>query len=135
MPRLIPPVVGDDDRFFWDGARRGELLLQRCAPCGQLRHPPAPMCPHCRSLDWDTVPSTGRGTIYSWIVSHHPSEDDTDDRVVVLVELDEGVRLVSNLVGVPWTEVRNDQAVEVLFADVDGVVLPQFRLATPGAPR
>ena len=133
MTRVTPPVVSGDDRFFWDGAQRGELLLQRCAGCGQLRHPPAPMCPQCRSLEWDTVASTGRGTIYSWVVSHHPSDDDPDGRVVVLVELDEGVRLVSNLVGVPWTEVRNDQPVEVFFADVDGIVLPQFRPA-PAAP-
>jgi len=133
VARVIPPVVSDDDRFFWDGARRGELLLQRCAGCGQLRHPPAPMCPQCRSLEWDTVASTGRGTIYSWVVSHHPSDDDPHGRVVVLVELDEGVRLVSNLVSVPWTEVRNDQPVEVFFADVDGIVLPQFR-PTPAAP-
>ncbi len=132
MPRVIPPVVGDDDRYFWDGVQRGELLLQRCADCGQVRHPAAPMCARCGSLEWDTVASTGRGTIYSWVLSHHPSEPDADDRLVVLIELDEGVRLVSNLLDVPWPDVRNDAPVEVVFADVDGVVLPQFRLVDPG---
>ncbi len=128
MPRVAPPVTDDDNRFFWDGVRDGRLLIQRCVGCGELRHPPGPMCPRCLSLEWDTVESSGRGTIYTWVVSHHPTEPDDAARVVVLVDLDEGVRLVANLTGVAWPDVQNDAPVELFFADVDGVALPQFRL-------
>ena len=130
MPRGVPPVTDDDNRFFWDGVRAGRLLIQRCASCRRLRHPPGPMCPSCHSLEWDTVESCGRGTVYSWVLSHHPTEPDAEARVVVLVDLEEGVRLVANLQGLPWQEVTNGLAVELFFADVDGVVLPQFRPAS-----
>ncbi len=128
MPRVIPPVTDDDNRFFWEGVREGRLLLQRCSSCSTLRHPPGPMCPRCQSLEWGTVEASGRGTIHSWVLSHHPTEPDAEPRIVVLVDLAEGVRLVANLQGTPWAEVRNDLPVELFFADVDGVRLPQFRV-------
>src|SRR6266550_1526989 len=99
MPRVVPPVFDHYDRFFWDGAAEGRLLVKRCSSCGCLRHPPVPMCPHCRSLAWEPFECTGRGRVYSWILSRHPNEPDAEPRLVALVDLDEGVRLVSNLVG------------------------------------
>jgi len=128
VPRVVPPVTDDDSRFFWDGVREGRLLVQRCAMCTELRHPPGPMCPQCGSLEWGTVESSGRGTIHSWVLSHHPTEPDAEPRVVVLVDLEESTRIVANLVGTPWQEITNDAPVEVCFAEVDGVALPQFRL-------
>ncbi|HEV3354039.1 MAG TPA: OB-fold domain-containing protein [Acidimicrobiales bacterium] len=127
MPLVRQPVTDEDSRFFWDGVRDGRLLLQRCSGCSALRHPPGPMCPECLSLEWEAVEASGRGTVYAWVLSHHPTEPDGDPRVVVLVDLEEGVRLVSNLQDLPWTEVRNDIPVEIFFDDVDGVRLPQFR--------
>jgi len=128
MPPVIPPTPTADDAFFWDAVREGRLVFQRCAGCARLRHPPAPMCGDCHSLEWDTQESTGRGVVYTWIVSHHPTRPDAEPRIVALVELDEGVRLVSNLVGTDADDVRNDMAVEVCFGTFDGdVVLPQFR--------
>ena len=130
MPGVIPPVVDDDDRFFWEGVHRGELLIQRCAACHTLRHPPRPVCPRCQSLEWDTVRSSGRGTLHTYAVPHHPTEPDAEPRIVVLVELDEGVRLVSNLTGVAWRDVTNDMAVVVEYRTFEGnVTLPQFRPA------
>ena len=87
------------------------------------------MCPNCHSLEWETIESTGRGTIYSWVLSHHPTEPDAEPRIVVLVDLEEGVRLIANLTGVAVGDVRNDAAVEAFVTEVDGVPLPQFRLA------
>jgi len=130
VPRVVPPVTDADTRFFWDGVREGRLLIQRCSGCGELRHPPGPMCPHCLSLEWSPVEATGRGTVYSWVLSHHPTEPDAEPRVVVLVDLDEGVRMVGNLTGTPWHDIRNEAPVEAYFADVDGVPLPQFRVVT-----
>ena len=129
MPLVGQPVTDEDNRFFWDGVREGRLLLQRCSGCSALRHPPGPMCPGCLSLEWEAIEASGRGTVYAWVLSHHPTEPDADPRVVVLVDLEEGVRLVANLRGVPWREVTNDLPVEVFFDDVDGVRLPQFRPA------
>ena len=127
MPGVVPPVVGRDDEFFWAGVAEGRLLVRRCARCGRRQHPPSPMCPACASVEWDVEELSGRGTVHSWIVSRHPSRPDEDPRVIALVQLDEGVRLVSNLVDVAIDDVVNDMAVEVRFADVDGVRLPQFR--------
>ncbi|HUP71991.1 MAG TPA: OB-fold domain-containing protein [Acidimicrobiales bacterium] len=129
MPAVIPPVPDSDDEFFWDGVNQGQLLLRCCAGCGRLQHPPSPMCPVCHSLKWTTREASGRGTVYSWIVSHHPTEADALPRIVVLVDLEEGVRLVSNLQGVAPSEVRNGMAIELCFDDFDGVALPQFRPA------
>ena len=122
-------MTDSDNRFFWDGVKDGRLLFQRCTSCQQLRQPPGPMCPNCHSLEWETIESTGRGTIYSWVLSHHPTEPDAEPRIVVLVDLEEGVRLIANLTGVAVGDVRNDAAVEAFVTEVDGVPLPQFRLA------
>ena len=129
MARVVAPVGGGDDGFFWAGVAEGRLLVRRCARCGRRQHPPSPMCPACSSVDWDAEELSGRGTVHSWIVSRHPSAPDEAPRVIALVQLDEGVRLVSNLVDVEIDEVENDMAVEVLFTEVDGVPLPQFRPA------
>jgi uncharacterized OB-fold protein len=85
------------------------------------------MCPNCGSLEWTTMRATGRGTVHSWIVSRHPTHADDVSRIVALIQLEEGVRLVSNLREVAVDDVRNDMEVELVFAEVDSVKLPQFR--------
>ena len=132
MPRVIPPTPDADDQYFWDGVAQDKLLLQRCARCGVLRQPPAPMCGACHALEWDTQEASGRGEVYSWIYSHHPSEPDAQPRIVVLVELEEGVRLVSNLREIPYDEIRNGMPVEVCYVEEGGVKLPQFRPRSAG---
>ena len=124
------PGISDDTRFFWDGARAGKLLIQRCKGCGLLRHPPGPVCPGCHSFEWDTVEASGRGTVYSFVVMHYPEVSPFDHpNPIVLVELEEGTRLISQIVGIQPGEVRIGQAVQVEFNSFnDGeLVLPQFR--------
>ena len=125
------PPTNRDNAFFWEAVARGELLLQRCASCGRLRHPPGPMCGRCRSTEWDTVASTGRGTVYSYVVHHHPPLPGIElPLIVVLVELEEGVRLVSNLVDAEPDEVAIGQRVQVDFRNVDDeLILPLFVLS------
>ena len=130
---MIPPRPGPDDGWFWDGAREGRLLLRRCATCGRLQHPPTPLCPACGSASWTTREASGRGSVYAWLLSHHPTEPDAAPRIVVLVELAEGVRMVSNLVEAGPGDARNGMPVEACFVDYDGVVLPQFRPAGAGS--
>jgi uncharacterized OB-fold protein len=131
-PRRRPrPGVSHDNAFFWEGVARRELRIQRCTGCGRLRHPPGPMCPHCHSLAWDSVRARGRGKVFSFVVAHHPAIPPFQyPHVVVLVELEEGTRLVSNLVGVAPAEVRIGMPVEVEFTEVEpDVLLPLFRPA------
>jgi hypothetical protein len=130
MPHVVPPKPTRDDEFFWQGVDENKLLIARCAHCSKLQHPPSPMCPVCGSTDWDSVESSGQGTVHSWIVSRHPSSPDDAPRIVALVDLEEGTRLVTNLVDVDPAAVRNDMAVAVTFRELDGVKLPQFA-ATP----
>jgi hypothetical protein len=129
MPRVIPPTPDADDRYFWDGVEQRRLLLQECAACGTLRHPPVPMCGACHSTEWTTRDAAGTGTVHSWIVSVHPAAPTEPGRIVALVELAEGLRVVANLVDVDAADVRNEMAVELCFREVDGVLLPQFRPA------
>jgi uncharacterized OB-fold protein len=63
MSDRLAPTTTPDTKFFWDALKEGRLLIQRCAACAALRHPPRPMCPHCNSLQWDTVESCGRGEV------------------------------------------------------------------------
>ncbi len=130
MPRVIPPVQSHVDAFFWEGVADDRLLVQRCAGCDRRIHPPQPMCPHCASLERTTEEAPTRGSVYSWLLSHHPSGVDPEPRVVALVELiggDEPLRLVSNLQGVEPAGVVTGMEVELFFDVVDGVKLPQFR--------
>ena len=128
------PAISDDTRFFWEGVERGELRIQRCAACGRLRHPPGPMCPACRSLEWDSIVASGRGTVHSHVVPHHPRLPGFPERyVVALVDLEEGTRLVTNLIDVEPEDVRIGMAVELAVTRVDDeLTLPLFRPA--GAP-
>ena len=128
--RAEPPVAVEEDRFFWDGVKEGRLLLRQCAQCERIQHPPSPMCPACGSLEWSTKQMSGCGTVHSWIVSRHPTQPDEAPRVAAIIALDEGPRFVSNLIDVTPRDVTNEMPVVVVFVDVDGVRLPQFRPAS-----
>jgi uncharacterized OB-fold protein/acyl dehydratase len=123
------PTISADTAFFWEGAERGELLIQRCVRCRTLRHPARPMCGECGSLEWDTMRASGRGTIYSFVVYHHPPVPAFDiPYVVALIELEEGTRLVSNVIGVDPGDVTIGMPVEVTFQKVDDeMTLPLFK--------
>jgi len=128
-PRRPRPAITQDIAFFFEGARRHELLIQRCAGCGTLRHPPLPACAVCRSFEWDTVESSGRGEVFSFVVVHHPQVPGFDYPLpIALVELEEGTRLVADLVGVDPADVRIGMPVAVEFYEADEeLTLPVFR--------
>ncbi len=127
------PGISDDTRFFWEGARAGKLLIQRCKTCGTLRHPPGPVCTACHAFEWDTAESRGLGTVHSFVVMHYPEVPPFEHpNPIALVDLDEGTRLVAQLVGVAPGEVAIGQRVKVEFAtfetsDGGDIALPQFR--------
>jgi uncharacterized OB-fold protein len=132
----IRPAISQDTAYFWDGARAGELRIQRCGQCGLLRHPPGPMCPECGATKPTYLVSEGRGEVYSYTVHHHPPLPGKElPLVVALVELDEGVRVLGELPDVDPGEVHVGMAVEVGFEEVDDdLALPFWKPLTGGRP-
>ena len=129
------PIVTEDSAAFWDAADEGRLVAQRCADCGRLRHPPRPMCPACGSLDVEVVDLSGRGAVYSYAVLHHPQHPAFEYPVLgALIDLDEGIRIVSNVVGVEPDELLIGLPVQVEFVTTDGDhQVPVFRPVDSGA--
>lgn len=125
------PDITPEMKPFFDGARQHELWVQRCTGCNDYRFPARELCSAClsRQSTWERV--SGRGSVYSFTIMHqvyHPSFAAEVPYAVVIVELEEGPRLTSNLVGVPIDQVRIGLPVEVTFeAYSDEVVLPKFR--------
>jgi 3-oxo-4,17-pregnadiene-20-carboxyl-CoA hydratase alpha subunit len=127
------PALTQDNAFWFEGARQHRLLIQRCKQCGTLRHPPRPMCSECRSYEWDVVDASGRGTVYSFVVNHYPQVPAFDYPLAVgLIELEEGTRLVADVIGVEPSEIRVGMPVEVEWVDHDpDLSLPAFRPSRP----
>jgi uncharacterized OB-fold protein len=128
------PVVNRDNAGFWEGVGRHQLLIQRCGGCGTPRFPWLPGCGACGSPEWDTVEASGDGTVYSYVVMHHPPFPAFDPPYAVgLIELAEGVRIVSNVIGVPYDKVRIGMPVRLRFERYDEeLVLPVFRAGAEG---
>ena len=122
-----------DDQGFWEAVNRGQLVMQRCGDCGAYRHLPRPMCPKCNSMRWEWAPVSGRGTVHSFTIVHHPLVPSLEDQTpydIVLVELEEGPRIISNMVDTPPDEVRIGMPVEVAFQRVsEEIALPKFKRA------
>jgi uncharacterized protein len=123
------PILTEDNHTFWEAAREARLVAQRCRDCGQLRHPPRPMCPACHSVERQVVELAGTGVVYSYSILHHPQHPSFSYPVIaVLVDLDEGVRVLSNLVDAGAGEVHIGMAVEVAFeSTADDMTVPVFR--------
>jgi uncharacterized OB-fold protein len=115
---------------FAEAAASGILAIQRCDECSTWRNPPSPMCGTCGSVRSSYQPVSGHGRLLSWMIAQHPNRPDDERRTVILVALDEGVRLVSHLVDEPDGGPVDGMDLTVDFADVDGLVLPVFRPAT-----
>jgi uncharacterized OB-fold protein len=125
------PAITHDNEFWFDAAREHRLVIQRCTACGALRHPPSPVCPSCNSFDWDTVDASGRGTVYSYIVNHHPQHPAFDYPLPIgVIELEEGTRLIADIVEIDPADVKIGMEVELDFIDPDPELsLPVFRPA------
>lgn len=124
------PAIDPDSEPFWEGTRRGVLLIQRCDRCGRHQFPPRALCIRCGgAVGW--VAASGRAEVYSFTVVHRAPEafQDQVPYVVALVDLEEGVRLMTRLEVAP-AEARIGVAVQVGFQTVsDEVTLPVFRTA------
>jgi uncharacterized OB-fold protein len=129
--RKPAPRVDEESKGFWEACRRHELYIQRCRACGRRRHYPRALCPFCLSSDTEWMRCTGRGTVYTFTVTHQnqaPGFRESVPYVMAYVELEEGVRLLTNIVDCPVETVRIGMPVEVVFGDVgDDLALPRFR--------
>lgn len=128
-PAVRPkPFILRDNEFWFKAARERRLVIQCCDDCGVLRHPPSPACPHCRSFGWHEAPASGRGTVHSYVTSHHPKAPGFDYPLpVVLVDLEEGTRLVADYAGDP-ADIHIGMPVEIEWLDRDAeLTLPRFR--------
>jgi uncharacterized protein len=122
------PAITPDNAFWFEGARAHKLLIQHCTNCGALRHPPLPACAVCGSLEWDAVESSGRGTLYSFVVVHYPQVAAFEYPLPIgLIELEEGTRVVANLDGMELDAIAIGMAVQATFVDYDEELsLPVF---------
>ena len=127
------PRVDEESKGFWEACQRHELYLQRCRACRVLRYYPRALCPQCLSGDVEWVLSSGRGDVYTFTVCNQNQAAGFRDAlpyVLAYVELDEGVRMLSNIVGIEAHKVRVDMAVEVVFEHISPEIsLPKFRPA------
>jgi uncharacterized protein len=123
------PAQTSETTFFWDGLRQGELRIQACAECEALCHPPTPSCPRCGSLKASYVVSNGAGSVYTFAVHHRPAVPGPGTPfVTAVVELDDGTRLLSNLVDVAPDGVEIGMRVMLVITEVQpGLHLPLFR--------
>ena len=125
-----------DDSFFWAGCKEHRLLFQKCRGCGRVRWPPNIVCPSCYSAGFDIVVSSGKGKLYTWAVYHrayHPGFAADLPYITAIIDLAEGPRLLSNLVGSQPQALKCDIPVEVVWDDVTPeFTLPKFKVSVDG---
>lgn len=132
-PKKPLPRLDEENRWFWEACRRHELVLQRCTACEELRLYPRALCPTCLSSEVTFVRSSGQGIVYTFTATHQnqaPGFREDLPYVMAIVELAEGPRLMTNIVGCPVEDVRVGMPVTVTFEDVtDEIALPKFQAA------
>jgi uncharacterized OB-fold protein len=125
------PTITPLNQPYWDALRRHELRMQRCEGCGHIFYPPSPLCPRCwsRELRWTAL--SGRGRVNSWVVFHQAYFKGFEGEIpynVAEVELDEGPRLMTNLIAIANEDIRAGMPVEIVYDDVtEELTLPRFR--------
>lgn len=127
------PTVDDNNRPFWEGVRDGRLIMQRCTDCGHLRYPCAPSCPECLSPNaaWEQL--SGRGEVFSFVIFHqvyHAAFKEDVPYNVILVQLEEGPRMFSNLVECELNKIEVGMPVALVCDPVTPeLTIPRFRPA------
>ncbi|ANG64409.1 DNA-binding protein [Marinobacterium aestuarii] len=128
MTRKLP-ALNDDNRAFWQGGERGELLIHYCSGCARFFHPPGPICPDCASLEVDARAVSGKGTVLSYTLNYQPWIPELEvPYVVAIIELADqpSLRFISNVVNMDPMEVHIGMPVKVRFLNVEDVWLPLF---------
>jgi hypothetical protein len=128
------PRIDEESRGFWEACRRHELYVQRCRDCGAVRYYPRALCPSCLSDRTEWRRASGKGTVYTFTVTYQNQSAGFRDAlpyVMAYVELEEGVRMLTNIIGCAPEDVRIGMLVEVTFDDVTAeLTLPKFKPAS-----
>jgi uncharacterized protein len=131
FPDSMPPPLADTTTLpWWEAAAEHRLVVQRCSDCGHTRHPPAPVCPECRSdaSDWQEL--SGRGEVYTFTIVHRPIAANQElPFVVAVIALEDsgGLRMISNVVDVDPAEVAIGMPVELVWEDMsEDLAIPRF---------
>jgi uncharacterized protein len=136
-PARAKPKPTPETQHFWEGTQAGELRLQRCDACANVYFPPRPFCPSCASRKVSVFKASGKAKLYSYVINHRPAAPGfTPPYAIAVVELDEGPRMMSNIIDCPQTPeaLELDMKLEVAFEKLDDkITLPQFRPAK-GSP-
>jgi uncharacterized OB-fold protein len=133
MPRRFVPEPTPETQPFWDGCKAGELRVQRCAACSHTYFPPRPFCPKCAHREVAWIKASGKGKLYSYVIHHRPAAGFTPPYSIAVVELDEGPRMMTNIIDCPQTPeaLQLDMRLEVTFAAIsDTISLPQWKPAS-----
>ncbi len=131
-PARARPLPTPETRHFWDGTNAGELRLQRCDACSKIYFPPRPFCPSCASSTVSVFRASGRAILYSYVIHHQPAPGFTPPYAIAVVQLEEGPRMMTNIVDCPQTPdaLVLDMKLEVAFQKLDDeITLPLFRPA------
>jgi hypothetical protein len=129
-PSRPRPEPTPETAHFWEGTRQAEIRLQRCTACDQVYFPPRPFCPQCASRDVHVFAASGRASLYSYVIHQRPAPGFEPPYAIAVVELEEGPRMMTNIVGVPQTPeaLVLDMPLEVSFERIDDeIALPLFR--------
>lgn len=127
------PLINEETKPYWEYCKKHELRMQRCSECGYIRFPISILCTRCHSMASEWVKLSGKGSVYSYTiyrVAYHPAFKDEIPYVLAIIQLEEGPRMESNIVGCKPEYVSIEMPVEVSFEDVtDEVSLPKFKPA------
>ena len=129
-PARARPKPTPETQHFWDGTQAGELRLQRCDACAHVYFPPRPFCPSCASRKVSIFKASGKGKLYSYVINHRPRPDmGKEPHSIAVVQLAEGPRMMTNIVGCPQTPeaLQLDMPVEVVFQSFGDIALPLFQ--------
>jgi uncharacterized OB-fold protein len=124
------PLPTPETQHFWEGTRNGQLLIQRCDSCGDPYFPPRPFCPACGGQNVTVEETSGRGTLYSYLINHTGHPGIAGPYSIAVVQLDVGVRMMSNIVNCDQTPdaLVLDMPVEVVYESFsDEITLPFFQ--------
>ncbi len=134
MTAAPSPVADKYTEPYWDGLKQRRVMLPRCRNCGHVQMPMGPCCAECLAEDFAWEQMSGRGTVWAYIVYHHAFHPAFAGKLpynVALIELEEGARLLSNVIGIPAADVRSGMAVTAVFTPQDDATLLRFQPADP----
>jgi uncharacterized OB-fold protein len=123
------PRPAAESARYWEAAKAHKLVLPRCSACGKFWFPPSQRCAHCLSANFDWQETSGQGRVYSFVVFHRvydPAFERDVPYAVAIIELDEGPRLLANIIGTPPDDIRCDMRVRVVFEERGHQTIPQF---------